>query len=197
MARAAVAAHSTAMRSLDLRFWPPLKSATFVAWLTVLSACTTQPRLAPPDASREVPREVPRHEARPPAQGVLIMEDERPPAVVNRPPPPPGPVTVPRVDPGPQVRSPAVAVNARPLVRPPPDYPAALRDQDIEGRVVASISVAASGQVESVVIRSATHPLFEQAVRSALKRWRFEPARSASGQALPDRVQVPFQFRVE
>lgn len=86
---------------------------------------------------------------------------------------------------------------ARPLVRPPPDYPVGLIDQEIEGRVVASLLVTASGQVEDVTIRSATDPLFEQAVRAALKRWRFEPARTASGQAVSSRVQIPFRFKME
>ena len=119
----------------------------------------------------------------------MILDAVPAPAIVSRPPP--------RPDPGSDDRSSPVVVPARPLVRLPPDYPAALREQGIEGRVVASVTVSASGQVEAVTIRSATDPLFEQAVRAALKRWRFEPARSQSGQAVPSRVQIPFRFRVE
>lgn len=120
-----------------------------------------------------------------------MIINEPPPRIVGSPPP--------LRDPGPGTPSRAMqpVVPARPLVQPPPDYPAALREQEIDGRVVAIVTVAASGQVEAITIRSATDPLFEQAVRAALKRWRFEPARSASGEAVPDRVQIPFRFRVE
>lgn len=169
------------MRSTDLSPFGVFQPVVVAALLSALTACTTPARQAPPDTSRDGGSAS--------RQGVMILDEVPPPAVVSRPPP--------RPDPGSDDRSSPVVVPARPLVRLPPDYPAALREQGIEGRVVASVAVSASGQVEAVTIRSATDPLFEQAVRAALKRWRFEPARSQSGQAVPSRVQIPFRFRVE
>lgn len=179
------------MRSFNPLSIPLLKPAVVAALLSALAACTTAPRLAPIDAPPETPQKAPPEAPPAPTQGVLIINEPVPPAIIASPPP--------RPDPGlrPSDRSSQAVVPARPLTRPPPDYPAALQEQEIEGRVLAVVAVAASGQVEAVTIRLATHPLFEQAVRAALKRWRFEPARSASGEALPDRVQIPFRFRVE
>lgn len=53
-----------------------------------------------------------------------------------------------------------------------PDYPAAAWLSRIQGTTVAEIGVKADGTVNSVKVISA-HPIFRDAVESALKQWTF------------------------
>ncbi|MDM0057089.1 TonB family protein [Variovorax fucosicus] len=85
----------------------------------------------------------------------------------------------------------------RPLTRPPPRYPRALANDAMPGRVVVSFEVNAEGRAEAVEILQSSHPLFAQAVQAALVQWRFAPARAASGEAVPARLRMPFEFRVD
>lgn len=57
----------------------------------------------------------------------------------------------------------------------PPDYPAAARRANVQGRVVIEARIAESGRVENPHVLSA-HPLLRDAALAAVKRWRYEPA---------------------
>ncbi len=89
--------------------------------------------------------------------------------------------------------------HAKPLgaVRQP-RYPEPLRSQRLEGSVRASYIVDTLGRVEpaSFKAREATHPLFEQAVRSALMSQRFRPAQW-NGKRVRQLVEQQFVFRLE
>jgi hypothetical protein len=52
--------------------------------------------------------------------------------------------------------------------------PDVVRDQEIEGRVEAELTIGADGNVQSVVLMNALHPEADQACRAALlsSRWR-------------------------
>ncbi len=81
------------------------------------------------------------------------------------------------------------------VAAPRPAYPEMLRTAGVEGRVVVRFVVDTSGRVEpaSLVVLEATHALFERAVRDALPRYRFAPARIGD-RAVRQLVEMPFQF---
>lgn len=147
------------------------------ALIAGLAACI-QPRRAPPP---------PEMEASPGGTGQATVTPyplpEAPPPM--RPAPPPEPAWA------------VAVVPPKPRVRPAPEYPDALSTQGIEGRVKVLFTVAAEGRVRDLQVLQSTHPQFTQAVQAALARWRFEPARDASGQSVPAPVQQSFQFHVE
>lgn len=102
---------------------------------------------------------------------------------------------------GPDGVSDASAVDRAPRVAgraPEPRYPATLRSAGIEGRVVAEFVVDTLGRAELGTLRfpELANPLFGDAVREALARYRFLPGEVA-GRKVRTRVAVPFDFRLE
>ncbi|MDQ3697650.1 MAG: energy transducer TonB [Gemmatimonadota bacterium] len=76
-----------------------------------------------------------------------------------------------------------------------PRYPEALRLARAQGSVRARFVIDANGKVRlrSVAVLSATHPLFEDAVRDVLPRLRFLPA-EAGDRAVAVLVEQTFNF---
>lgn len=81
---------------------------------------------------------------------------------------------------------------------PEPRYPATLRSAGIEGHVLAEFVVDTLGHAELGTLRfpELANPLFGDAVREALARYRFMPG-EAAGRKVRTRVAVPFEFRLE
>jgi len=77
----------------------------------------------------------------------------------------------------------------------PPHYPEALRQAGVEGRVMAEFVVNELGRTEEASIRfvRSDNQLFEDAVRSALRRMRFVPA-EVGGKKVRQLVEMPFVF---
>lgn len=80
---------------------------------------------------------------------------------------------------------------------PPPEYPSAMRQSGVTGRVVVQFVVGANGRVEagSIKILESTNSEFAAAVREVLPRHRFSPAK-IGGKAVRQIVQQPFTFRL-
>jgi periplasmic protein TonB len=78
-----------------------------------------------------------------------------------------------------------------------PRYPESLRAAGITGHVLAEFVVDTLGRAELGTLRfpELTNPLFGDAVREALARYRFAPGEVA-GRKVRTRVAVPFDFRV-
>jgi protein TonB len=78
---------------------------------------------------------------------------------------------------------------------PEPRFPAMLRAAGIEGRVLVQLVVDTLGRAEpdGVQIVEASHPLFAEAVREVLPRYRFTPG-EVGGRKVRTRVQIPFAF---
>jgi protein TonB len=76
-----------------------------------------------------------------------------------------------------------------------PRYPERLREAGIEGRVVVQFVVDTLGRAELADLQTIgePHPLFVDAVRAALARYRFTPG-EAAGRRVRTRVQIPFDF---
>ena len=101
---------------------------------------------------------------------------------------------------GPVPPAPAEDATVRPPVlvyAPTLRFPDELRARPIDGEVVVQFRVNEKGRVDasSMQVLHSEHDLFTSAVRNALPRFRFEPARSASSGAKPQVAWV--QFRAE
>ena len=85
--------------------------------------------------------------------------------------------------------------EVQPLGGGAPRYPETLRSAGVEGTVVTEFVVDTTGRVESagVTIVGGAHPLFEAAVRQALRGMRFRPA-EAGGRKVRQLVRQPFTF---
>lgn len=95
----------------------------------------------------------------------------------------------------------ARAVDRTPRIigrAPEPRYPATLRAAGIQGHVLAEFVVDTLGRAELGTLRfpELANPLFGDAVRDALARYRFMPG-EVSGRKVRTRVAVPFEFRLE
>lgn len=85
----------------------------------------------------------------------------------------------------------------RATVRTPPVYPYRARQRRIEGTVQVRFLVRRDGTVGEVIIEAADPPgVFEEAVREAVERWRFEPGRLA-GEAVAAWVVMPITFDMQ
>jgi TonB family protein len=89
-------------------------------------------------------------------------------------------------------------VEAQPPVpnvtNPAPEYPYEARREGVQGRVVAMVLVDEYGFVAKVRISSSAPPeVFDGSVRTALREWRFSPAR-LRGEPVVQWVEIPFNF---
>lgn len=81
---------------------------------------------------------------------------------------------------------------------PAPIYPRALRESNVEGTVLAQFVIGIDGRADMRTFRAltASHALFEAAVRDAVSRMRFTPAESG-GRKVRVLVQQSFAFKLE
>lgn len=76
-----------------------------------------------------------------------------------------------------------------------PTYPSSARRAGHQGTVTVSFTVSSSGSVTSVrVSRSSGHSSLDNAAISAVRRWRFKPARNGLGQATSYKYSIPIPF---
>jgi TonB family protein len=74
-----------------------------------------------------------------------------------------------------------------------PEYPAALRQKGVCGKVIVRVYVAADGPVAGTQIRSSPTDDLSVIAISAIKEWVFEPAKDAAMMT----VEVPVEFSVD
>ena len=80
---------------------------------------------------------------------------------------------------------------------PKPTYPAEARRKEWTGVVYLRVSISSSGKVTAVsVSRSSGHSILDNAAVSAMKRWKFRPAKNRAGEAVPSTVVAPIQFKL-
>lgn len=85
---------------------------------------------------------------------------------------------------------------ARALSNPNPAYPPEAVQQRLEGRVILSVTIAASGAVTKVAVaESCGHQVLDQAALDAVRRWRFSPA-TRSGKPVEWTARLPIRFRL-
>lgn len=81
----------------------------------------------------------------------------------------------------------------RPLARPAPAYPKALREGGTGGRVLVEFHVDPEGQPRFPHVVAPVHPVLDAAAIAAVKQWRFAPPRR-NGQPAIVRVTQAFDF---
>lgn len=122
-----------------------------------------------------------------PAAAVVPVQPEprpAPPLPVEAPKTAPAPVTPPRSD-------------ASYLNNPRPVYPLAARRRGDQGTVLVRVVVTADGLAASVGLdKSSGHPSLDEAALTAVKSWRFVPARQG-GQPIESPYVVPVVFRLD
>jgi protein TonB len=90
-----------------------------------------------------------------------------------------------------------VAAVPRYRMTPAPEYPAAARRLRQEGVVLLAVEVSAEGRPTAVsVARSSGVASLDEAAVRGVRRWRFDPARTA-GLPVASRVEVPIRFRLD
>lgn len=124
----------------------------------------------------------------PPSPAAPLVPEQRPapPPEVPRPPSTPAvtAVTPPRSD-------------AAYLNNPRPAYPLAARRRGDQGTVLIRVLVSADGLAASVGLeKTSGHPSLDEAALSAVKSWRFVPARQG-GQAIELPYVVPVVFKLD
>lgn len=83
------------------------------------------------------------------------------------------------------------------LNNPKPPYPLAARRLGLQGRVLLSAHVHASGVCAEVKLKeSSGHALLDEAALGSVRRWRFIPARRGD-RPVDSWVDVPVSFRLE
>jgi protein TonB len=75
-----------------------------------------------------------------------------------------------------------------------PTYPDLARRAGIEGQVVCEIIVGKNGDVEEITAKKSI-PLLDEAAVTAVKQWKFEPARM-HGVIVKCRMMVPVFFKL-
>lgn len=89
-----------------------------------------------------------------------------------------------------------ITAPARYSDTPKPAYPESARREGREGRVLLRVLIDDQGEAKSVeVSRSSGSDALDHAATSAIKRWRFHPAR-AGDQPIESWVSVPIDFRL-
>jgi protein TonB len=88
----------------------------------------------------------------------------------------------------------SMALANEPAVIKPvaPEYPRAAERREIEGNVVVSIDVGADGSVTNVaIVESVPAGIFDSSAINAVKRWKFESGKPATG------VKKAIRFKLE
>lgn len=145
------------------------------------------PEVAPvPADGGDAVEPAPEAEAKPPAPRTAPTSRPKPKAT----PPKPAPKATPAS------RDPKVAVT-RPkiLYRPNLRFPEQAQRAGIGGSLLLEVRVGTDGRPARIrVLRSSGHRILDNEAISALRQWRFEPARNAFGKPVANTIQVPVNF---
>jgi periplasmic protein TonB len=114
------------------------------------------------------------------------------------PPPSPAPTVAVRAS-KPAAPGGGAVLSAKPRYRtnPKPDYPIPSRRRGEEGIVLLNVVVQPDGTPAAISLnRSCGHPLLDRAALDAVRRWTFEPARTA-GVPVSSLVVIPVRFSLD
>lgn len=145
-------------------------------------APVARPRPTAPPAKPEPPA---RTQEAPTAAAPAVVETPTAPAPAEPPAPPPTPART------------GVAISASYAAsnRPPVQPARSLRNGE-QGKVILRVMVQADGSAGEVQVRTSSgFPLLDEAARSAVQTWRFNPATS-DGKAVTEWYLVPIIFKL-
>ncbi|WNV06005.1 energy transducer TonB [Candidatus Methylospira mobilis] len=192
---------------------PPLTEAAPLAMIDIALSAPAAPAMAQPITPpqpvppRDVKKPVPNPVKKPKPKPVhkesevkqLEQKKEEPETVQEASPAPaapPAPVHAHAAAPHNSPLTPASA-NAAYLNNPKPVYPSLARSQHWEGLVLLRVYVSADGECgELSVQQSSGHELLDESALSAVKKWRFVPAKRGD---IPQAswVTVPIKFQLD
>ncbi|NMB99544.1 MAG: energy transducer TonB [Thermoanaerobaculaceae bacterium] len=92
-------------------------------------------------------------------------------------------------------KDPEIVKAPTPLHTPPPQYPPEALRLGLIGNVTARLVIDENGYVSEVVIEKASNPIFENAVRNAVKNWRFSAPVTKKGQKVSVYLRQDFIFK--
>lgn len=82
------------------------------------------------------------------------------------------------------------------LKNPPPHYPRRARLRNQQGTVMLGVSVGVDGRPRDILIkRSSGYDVLDMAALSAVRRWKFVPARRG-GEHVEASLVIPIEFRI-
>ena len=82
-----------------------------------------------------------------------------------------------------------------PVIAVSPEYPEELLRHDFTGQALVEFTIDEEGNVQDVVVKSATSWDFGQAARDAIRKWKYEPPRE-NGRPVSIRAEKRFDFRL-
>ncbi|MDX2185738.1 MAG: energy transducer TonB [Opitutaceae bacterium] len=89
--------------------------------------------------------------------------------------------------------TPKVDENPVPVKTPPPAYPETLLKEGVSGIAVVTVVIDENGDVLAAEARKASHDDFKAPAETAVKAWKFNPAKLA-GKAVKVKVAIPIKF---
>lgn len=86
-------------------------------------------------------------------------------------------------------------LDKKPVVKVsvPPRYPAALREQGIQGQALIEFVVDNNGAVRDASVVRFTEEAFAEAALAAVSKWQFRPGEK-NGEPVATKMQVPIVF---
>jgi protein TonB len=76
------------------------------------------------------------------------------------------------------------------------EYPDELRRMGIEGYVIAKLYIDENGDVRRVTITERAGHGFDELARDALRKFKFTPARTSDGKAVPTNISYKYKFEL-
>ncbi|KAA3649245.1 MAG: energy transducer TonB [Proteobacteria bacterium] len=169
-----------------------------------------KPMVKPPAPPKPVtvrkptPKPTPKPAPAPSPTAISEPKEAPPPPVDSTPAEAPAeaaPSAPPKAAPGPVAAAPEPIIAARfdaaYLNNPSPRYPRLSRRVGEQGKVLLRVLVSESGAASEVKLhQSSGHNRLDEAARSAVSRWTFEPARQGD-RPIANWVIVPIEFKLE
>ncbi|MCP5113414.1 MAG: energy transducer TonB [bacterium] len=129
----------------------------------------------------------------PPVPPKIEAKPPEPKKVEAKKPTPPKPKAAPRA--APLSSSNVVAERPKVRYRPPLRFPEKAKRRGIEGQLMLEVRVDNRGNVAGISIKkSSGHRILDSEAVSAVKSWKFEPAKNAAGRAVATTIAVPVKF---
>jgi protein TonB len=168
-----------------------------------------KPKPKPKPPEKAVPKVSPKPKPKPKPEPDPEPAEEAPAPPTPAAPPPPAAPTVGQFTQGAQAAPtgsqgpaglPTGSLNdsdIKPLRMDPPVYPRMALTRGIEGRVKVLFTITSDGRIADIQVLESTPPrMFDNAVRDAMDKWRFEP-RVSGGRIVARQATKVFFFKLE
>lgn len=90
----------------------------------------------------------------------------------------------------------AFDVRPTPVKTPPPEYPHNLKRDGVSGMVAVKVELDETGSVVNCAVSKSSNPGFDEAAISAVRNWKFTPAKK-DGAPVKISFVIPIKFNIE